>query len=123
VEEIERLIDGKGHHPQQVREAIHYGAPIPHCFIANSSNGCMAGFVHATIDPWGNLRPCPHVRERAGNVLEQDFEEVWHSPTMQSWREQLLAQCDGCSHTDECRSGCLAQAKWEGNGRDPLVCL
>lgn len=55
VQAIERLMDN-GHYPQGGREAIRYGAPIPHCFADNRSNGCMAGFVHATVDPWGNLQ-------------------------------------------------------------------
>lgn len=120
VQAIERLI-GNGHYPQGDREAIRYGAPVPHCFTANCSNGCMAGFVHATVDPWGNLRPCPHVPIIAGNVLEQDFETLWHSPTMETWRKGLLAQCDGCSIVDECRSGCQAQAMWRKTSCDPLI--
>jgi len=120
VQSLERLMDNRRRF-QENNEDLHYGSPIPHCFTANRSNGCMAGFVHATIDPWGNLRPCPHVPIIAGNVLEQDFEAIWHSPTMETWRSGLLAQCDGCSLAGECRSGCQAQALWRGNGRDPLI--
>jgi radical SAM protein with 4Fe4S-binding SPASM domain len=120
VQAIERL-GGSGHHAQPNKPAIRFGSPVPRCFISNRSNGCMAGFVHATIDPWGNLRPCPHVPIIAGNVLEQDFETIWRSPTMEAWRKELLAQCDGCSHVDQCRSACLAQAMWRKMPKDPLI--
>jgi radical SAM protein with 4Fe4S-binding SPASM domain len=120
VQTIERL-SGSGHGAQSNRPTFRFGSPVPRCLIPNSSNGCMAGFVHATIDPWGNLRPCPHAPVIAGNVLEQDFETIWHSPTMEAWRKGLLAQCDGCSHVDECRSGCLAQAMWRKTPKDPLI--
>lgn len=126
VADIEHLIDSLGHSPGhghgQRDEAIRYGAPIPHCFVANRSNGCMAGFVHATVDPWGNLRPCPHMDEIAGNLFTQDFDEVWHGPVLETWRAQLLAQCDSCRLADTCRSGCLAQARWRGSEVDPLIC-
>jgi radical SAM protein with 4Fe4S-binding SPASM domain len=120
VRDLEWLM-GNGHFPGKEREALRYGSPIPHCFVANRSNGCMAGFVHATVDPWGNLRPCPHVPTIVGNVLDQEFEQIWRSPIMETWREGLLDLCDGCSIADECRSGCQAQAMWRGNGRDPLI--
>ncbi len=120
VQAIERL-GGNGHHAPSDKPAIRFGSPVPRCFTSNRSNGCMAGFVHATIDPWGNLRPCPHVPIVAGNVLEQDFDTIWHSPTMEAWRKGLLAQCDGCSRVDECRSGCLAQAMWRKTPKDPLI--
>ncbi|MFX1352844.1 MAG: radical SAM/SPASM domain-containing protein [Promethearchaeota archaeon] len=122
VRSLEPLMDGETDLQHEGQE-IRYGAPIPHCFTGNQSNGCMAGFVHATIDPWGNLRPCPHVPIIAGNLLEEDFQEIWHSPTMEHWREGLLAQCNGCSIVDECRSGCLAQAMWRNTLRDPLIRL
>jgi radical SAM protein with 4Fe4S-binding SPASM domain len=120
VTAIEDLMDHT-QPPHGKEEPIRYGAPIPHCFVPNRSNGCMAGFVHATIDPWGNLRPCPHVPTIAGNVLRQDLDEIWSSPTMRAWRGKLLAQCDGCLLVDTCRSGCQAQASWRNCFQDPLI--
>jgi radical SAM protein with 4Fe4S-binding SPASM domain len=122
VQAIEGLLDN-GHRAMGGAESIRYGAPIPHCFTPNRSNGCMAGFVHATIDPWGNLRPCPHVPLIAGNLLEQDLEGIWHSEAMDNWRAGLLAQCDGCDLVHECRSGCQAQAFWRKAARDPLILI
>ena len=121
VQTIERLM-GNGHPSPANGEAIRFGAPVPRCFTANRSHGCLAGFVHATIDlSSGDLRPCSHVPIVAGNVLAQDFDTIWHSPAMERWRQGLLAQCDGCPLADQCRSGCQAQAMWRNTRRDPLI--
>jgi len=113
VRSVEDVSDGNGR--------AQFGSPVPRCFTSNHSNGCMAGFVHATIDPWGCLRPCPHVPITAGNVLEEDFNCIWHAQAMETWRSRLLAQCDGCASVSVCRSACLAQAYWRETPRDPLL--
>ena len=110
-----------GYGPKNGQDTIHFGGPIPRCFVNNSSNGCMAGFAHAAIDCWGNLKPCSHLSISAGNLLEEDFETLWRSPVMEDWRKAYLAQCDGCPIADRCRSGCLAQAVWRHQDKDPLV--
>ena len=108
-------------HRPQAGTMLRYGTPMPHCFTDNRSNGCMAGFVHAAIDPWGNLRPCSHTSLIAGNLFEQDFYEIWESPVMKKWRNDVLAQCDGCSIGDNCHGACLAQALWQKVSTDPLI--
>ena len=107
--------------PTQRQSMLRYGTPMPHCFTDNSSNGCMAGFVHAAIDPWGNLRPCSHTSIIAGNLLEQDFDEIWQNHVMKNWRMDVLIQCNGCSIVDNCRGACLAQALWQKVPSDPLI--
>jgi AdoMet-dependent heme synthase len=108
-------------YPPQQRSVLRYGTPMPHCFTDNSSNGCMAGFVHAAIDPWGNLRPCSHTSITPGNLLKGDFDGIWESPVMKRWRKDVLYQCDGCSIVDRCRGACLAQALWQKMSFDPLI--
>ncbi len=122
VRSVEKM-RSNGYGPRDGVDTVHYGGPIPRCFANNSSNGCMAGFAHAAIDCWGNLKPCTHVSITAGNLLEADFDTLWHSPTMEGWRTAYLAQCDGCPLAGECRSGCLAQAIWRGQVKDPLIKL
>lgn len=122
VRSVEKM-RSNGYGPRNGVDTVHYGGPIPRCFANNSSNGCMAGFAHAAIDCWGNLKPCTHVSITAGNLLEADFDTLWHSPPMDAWRTAYLAQCDGCPLATECRSGCLAQAIWRGQVKDPLIKL
>ena len=90
---------------------VKFGTPIPHCFTPNSSNGCMAGFAHVTIDPWGNVRPCPHTAIVAGNTLREDnLEMLFAGSVMQAWRLNYLSQCDGCDRRQICFAGCRALA-------------
>jgi len=101
---------------------VKFGTPIPHCFTPNSSNGCMAGFVHFTIDPWGNLRPCPHVPLIAGNVLNgRSLEAVLRGRMIEEWQRGYLAQCEACASRGDCFAGCRAMAMLRGMGSDPLV--
>jgi radical SAM protein with 4Fe4S-binding SPASM domain len=114
VQAVERAGGGNG--------KVRFGSPVPHCFASNHSNGCMAGFVHVTIDPWGNVRPCPHVPVTAGNVLNGDgLDAILQSPAMERWRQGLLAQCGDCAEQSSCFAGCQAMALARGLERDPLI--
>ncbi len=115
VQEVERqkAISGNGW--------VKFGTPIPHCFTPNSSNGCMAGFAHVTIDPWGNVRPCPHTPIVTGNLLRQALDSILVDDRMVAWRQQYLAQCQTCSTRDGCLAGCLVMAMARGKRRDPLI--
>jgi radical SAM protein with 4Fe4S-binding SPASM domain len=116
VREVEqqRALSGNGR--------VKFGTPIPHCFEPNSSNGCMAGFAHVTIDPWGNVRPCPHTLVIAGNLLDdEDLEAILHSAAAETWRAGYLAQCEGCSSNRRCFAGCRAMALARDQRCDPLI--
>jgi len=53
---------------------------------------CKLPFLMAFIDVKGNLTPCCKLETMVtGNVLEEDFFEVWNGPKMINWRKQLLA--------------------------------
>ncbi len=101
---------------------VKFGTPIPHCFATNGSNGCMAGFVHVTVDPWGNVRPCPHVSLIAGNLLVEPLDILIESPEMQTWRRRYLAPCEGCGQQRSCFAVCQAMAYLHASRCDPLIC-
>lgn len=108
---------------EQMREAgekIKLGNCIPHCFIPNSSAGCLAGIAYCAVDPWGNMRPCTHDGLLCGNLLEQTVEELWLGNKMKSWREFLPTPCAGCPALDNCKGGCQATAR-QVSGIDPLM--
>lgn len=103
--------------------SVRLGTPIPHCFLPTDRNGCMAGEVFATVDPWANVRPCNHVPLTVGNLLEQSVEEVWYSEGMRRWREMISLQCRSCAEFYACHGGCRAQAILRGLKKDPLMRL
>ena len=117
----ESRIGGNGRGPKGNGKLVRFGTPIPHCFAANSSFGCLAGIAQATIDPWGNVRPCNHAPLICGNLLTQSLEEIWHSAAMEAWRGMIPEECRGCEEFDVCRGGCRAIAMLRGLQGDPLM--
>ncbi len=114
-------IGGNGRGPKRNGKLVRFGTPIPHCFVANNSYGCLAGVAQATIDPWGNVRPCNHAPLMCGNLLEQSLEEIWHSAAMEAWREMIPVECMGCREFAMCRGGCRATAMLRGLEKDHLI--
>jgi radical SAM protein with 4Fe4S-binding SPASM domain len=117
----ENRISGNGHGPKGNRKLVRFGTPIPHCFAVNGSYGCLAGIAQATIDPWGNVRPCNHAPLVCGNLLTQSLEEIWHSAAMGAWRKMIPEECLGCGEFEVCRGGCRAVALLRGLEKDPLI--
>jgi radical SAM protein with 4Fe4S-binding SPASM domain len=117
----ESEIGGNGRGPKGNGKLVRFGTPIPHCFTANNSYGCLAGVAQATIDPWGNVRPCNHTPLTCGNLLEQSLEEIWHSAAMEAWRGMIPVECMGCREFAMCRGGCRATALLRGLDKDPLI--
>lgn len=113
VQEVERL----GHAGHRVK----FGTCIPQCFVESSSIGCLAGTAYCTIDPWGNVRPCNHAPQIAGNLLTDTLESIWHSETMQIWRDLIPGECQSCTAFTICHGGCRADAVLKGFHQDVLM--
>jgi len=120
--------------PDQLRQAIYqverlrsagwpveWSVCIPKCFMPNSSDGCLAGVVFWTIDPWGNVRPCNHVSLVCGNLLEQQMTEIVDSHAWAAWHACIPSACEQCAVYLRCHGGCRAQAMLLGTARDDLI--
>ena len=96
-------------------ELIWY-SPLPLCLfntIAHGlgNRGCAAadGLLH--VGPSGDVLPCssfePH--ESLGNLLRQDFEEVWGSAGALYYREKRMMPpgCERCADADACQGACV----------------
>jgi radical SAM protein with 4Fe4S-binding SPASM domain len=101
--------------------SVKIGSGLPLCTIQNGGTGCVAGISSCTIDPWGNVRPCNHAPQIAGNLFEQTLETIWSSPTMQEWREYLPDDCTRCALLASCHGGCRAEAMLKNMSGDPLI--
>lgn len=101
--------------------SVSMGTCIPLCFVESASIGCLAGTAYCTIDPWGNLRPCNHAPQIAGNLLTDSLNTLWYSPTMNAWRQMLPADCATCDIFSRCRGGCRADAILKQRNQDPLI--
>lgn len=99
-----RQVDHMGH----AGYPIKFGTCIPPCFVESSATGCLAGTAHCTIDPWGNIRPCNHAPQIAGNLVTDSLETIWHSAPMKTWRVLVPNDCKTCGAFAVCHGGCRA---------------
>jgi radical SAM protein with 4Fe4S-binding SPASM domain len=104
----------------QAGEAVKYGIGIPQCFAPNRSEGCLAGVAYASVDPWGNLRPCAHSPTVVGSLRQSSLADLWHSPAMDAWRALMPPECTTCAAYAACHGGCRAVQELRSDGRDPL---
>lgn len=52
---------------------------------------CYEGWMHAVVAPDGTVAPCCYCENvQLGNVVEQDFEEVWRGEKYQAFRQASL---------------------------------
>jgi radical SAM protein with 4Fe4S-binding SPASM domain len=110
-------------HVQALAQAdalVKYGIGVPQCFIPNDSEGCLAGVAYASIDPWGNLRPCAHSPTVIGSLRKVSLVELWHSEPMDAWRALMPSECTTCAAYSVCHGGCRAIQELRPTGRDPL---
>jgi radical SAM protein with 4Fe4S-binding SPASM domain len=84
--------------------------------LAEFIGGCGAGRFYMSIEPNGDLYPCvffPHEEElKLGNLLHDDFEEVWkNNPLLKNLRNKDLLEnnCGTCESKNVC-GGCRARA-------------
>jgi radical SAM protein with 4Fe4S-binding SPASM domain len=84
--------------------------------LADFIGGCGAGRFYMSVEPNGDLYPCvffPHESEmKLGNLLEDDFEEVWKDNQLLNTlrnKEILKGHCGECESNNIC-GGCRARA-------------
>ncbi len=85
----------------------------PKCLLAGTKayhrffhRACVAGRTTVTIDPNGEVRPCPHVELLYGNILYEPFAYIWKK--MNRWRhnEFVPQSCSKCPILPYCNGGC-----------------
>ncbi|KZX16868.1 antilisterial bacteriocin subtilosin biosynthesis protein AlbA [Methanobrevibacter cuticularis] len=84
--------------------------------LAEFIGGCGAGRFYMSIEPNGDLYPCvffPHEDDvKAGNLLENDFEDVWlKNNVLKELRDKTILKgyCRECDSRNIC-GGCRARA-------------
>ncbi len=72
---------------------------------------CMAGTSYCRVTPEGKVTSCPYMQASAGNVREQQFQEIWqNSSEFASLRNpSLQGKCKVCEYQLLC-GGCRARA-------------
>ena len=74
--------------------------------------GCGAGRVYLALEPNGDIYPCVFLRKKIGNILEDDFEDLWRTNRFLEElrnRDLLKGECGTCKYKYVC-GGCRARA-------------
>lgn len=78
----------------------------------SGSRGSGCGKLSLHLRPNGDLTPCGFIPLVLGNILRDDFPDIWRrSPVLEAMREKrATGKCTGCGHYAECLGGCTARA-------------
>ncbi len=72
-----------------------------------NENMCSAGKRFCSIDPYGNVYPCPFLKLNCGNIKENSFMEIWeNSPQFEEIRNLKIKnweKCLSCNLNKVCR--------------------
>jgi radical SAM protein with 4Fe4S-binding SPASM domain len=82
---------------------------------------CSAAVSSCAISSSGDMRPCIHSDRVYGNVLPNNFLEVWEKMKDWSLPTILPSKCQSCSAVTLCEGGCRMSARntcGEYNGQD-----
>ena len=79
--------------------------------LAEFIGGCGAGRFYLAMEPNGDLQPCVFFPLKIGNILEDDFEEIWrYNKVLEELRNKdLIKKCRECKYRYYC-GGCRARA-------------
>ncbi len=74
--------------------------------------GSSCGKLSLNLRPNGDITPCGFIPLVVGNILTDDFEEIWYnSPTLNKMRnKEAKGKCQGCNVYEDCLGGCTARA-------------
>ena len=133
-EEVLHMCDELMRISQELKLDTETATPMPVCMFTDNemfqkfsyNKTCGAGRNSYGIDTMGNIKACPRDEEIYGNILTDNFQDVWKK--MESWRtdEYLPKECRSCNVKSNCRGSCRLDAYPMTGSRDsldPLTCL
>ncbi len=92
---------------------VSFTSCMPECAFQNQQlptafhrNGCFAGIGAYAVDIQGNIKACARDSTIYGNILLNDFDEIYDN--MKAWRDESMIpeECDNCKLRHRCRGGC-----------------
>jgi GeoRSP system radical SAM/SPASM protein len=74
--------------------------------------GSSCGKLSLHMKPNGDITPCGFIPLIVGNILSQDFDEIWYgSEVLQQMRnKEAKGKCASCGAFGDCLGGCTARA-------------
>lgn len=115
---------------EQIRKAaykqnltFYWYSPVPYCYynpvargLGNKSCAAMDGLI--SVSPQGYVLPCSSYPEKIGNLLYEDFHNIWFSKRATYFKQKHfgLAECSGCDKFTACQSACPLYWQYAGTG-------
>lgn len=106
--------------------------PMPVCSLMDDetfqkfafTRNCTAGKISYSIDYSGNVKACARDVQIYGNILTDEFSDIWNR--MHEWRDEtyLPNECKACNVKQSCRGGCRLDAfphTGTRNALDPMA--
>jgi radical SAM protein with 4Fe4S-binding SPASM domain len=110
--------------------------PTPYCRLSPVELGlgprrCNAAEYTVAIEPDGSVLPCQSYYQPAGNILRDDWDEIWNSPLFRSFRGRIEApqdfglpeMCRQCPDLTLCGGGCRLAWEAEMENKLPILTL
>jgi radical SAM protein with 4Fe4S-binding SPASM domain len=68
------------------------------------------------IEPTGNVIPCQSYFKQLGNILTDNWKQIWNHPICKDMRNRkyLPEKCDDCPQMSVCGGGCPLKLNEDG---------
>lgn len=86
-------------------------ASLPGYLSEGAVAGSTCGKLSLHLGPRGEITPCGFIPLTIGNILEDDFRQMWfNSPVLAKMRSKSAqGKCRGCGSYEDCLGGCTAR--------------
>lgn len=113
--ETEKFLDGVYEYIKIQKPSIKIFMFYPQWTLWDkNASGCEVGKSLFAIKYNGDVLPCSNLPITLGNILKDNFNEIWNSNLMQNLRCKRNGFCNDCSYKYIC-GGCRSQALKDGN--------
>ncbi len=111
--ELSPLLDLAAARTDQHGQRLIWYTPTQYCEFDPTLHGlgvkgCTAALYSMCVEPNADVLACQSYYQPLGNLLKDDWDNIWNHPLAQSLRErrQLAGKCSGCAMLPACGGGC-----------------
>ncbi|MDD5747834.1 MAG: radical SAM protein [Actinomycetota bacterium] len=116
--EMEEIVEGAKERAWKLGMRFIWYTPTKYCRFNPITLGlgpkqCTAAKFNMCVEPNGDVIPCQSYYEPCGNILTDEWKDIWESPTCRLLREKGFADktCQECELFPLCGGGC--PLSWE----------
>jgi len=113
VETLKELLPKVHDKANQLGLKFLWYTPTQYCRFDPVSLGlgvksCTAALINMCVGPNGGVYPCQSYFESLGNILREEWQEIWNHPLALSIRkrEYVVPKCKDCPQLQICGGGC-----------------